>query len=100
MVLVVLIADMVVNEFPLENAALTIGRTPDNDIVLDDPLVSAHHARIDVARHEGGPTAVSIEDLGSTNGTRVNGKDVRKQRLKENDEIQIGRSALRVAADK
>ncbi len=96
MKLVLLIADMAVNEFPFEKDALSIGRSADNDIVLDDPLVSSRHAQVTISHESGGDSIASIEDLGSTNGTRVNGKDVRKHRLKHDDLIQIGRNSLRI----
>jgi pSer/pThr/pTyr-binding forkhead associated (FHA) protein len=100
MLLEVLIADTAVNEIPLDRTALTIGRSAENDVVLDDPLVSAHHARIEIDTPDGSQPVLTIEDLGSTNGTRVNGKDIHKYRLKPNDVIQIGRSAMRVVADR
>lgn len=48
---------------------ITIGRTPDNDVVIHDPKISRHHAQI--VQHERGE--YSIVDLKSTNGTYVNG---------------------------
>lgn len=50
---------------------LTIGRSPDNDIVINDPTVSRHHARVTVA-----DGTYRIEDLGSNSGTRVDGSNV------------------------
>ncbi len=101
MMLVVIIADMVVNEIPVDRPTVTIGRAPDNDIVLDDPLVSAQHVRLDITPPgAGGVPTVMLEDLGSTNGTRINGKGVHRQRLKSDDEIQIGRSSLRLIEDR
>lgn len=96
MKLILLIADVVVNEFPFDKELISIGRSTDNDIILDDPLVSARHAHVTVARNAGGGIVAAIEDLGSTNGTRINGKDVHKHRLKHDDLIQIGRSSLRI----
>ncbi|MGC5257249.1 ATP-binding cassette domain-containing protein [Gordonia sp. DT218] len=58
------------NEIVLSGAQ-TIGRTPGNDIIVDDMLVSRHHARITAHR-----TGVLIEDLGSVNGTHVNGSRI------------------------
>jgi hypothetical protein len=54
--------------FVLDHDRLTIGRDPNNDIVINDPQVSRQHVRI---RRQGGLTL--IEDMGSTNGTFVNG---------------------------
>src|SRR5690606_23026037 len=69
----------------LPAGGLAIGRTADNQIVVNDPLASRKHARL-VAGSEG----LTIEDLGSANGTFVNG--VRQQRtvLRERDIITIG----------
>ncbi len=69
----------------LERQSLTIGRSPDCDIVLDDRQVSRLHARI-VWRED----HYEIEDLGSKNGTHLNGRDVvGALPLRDGDEIQI-----------
>ncbi|MFW0783657.1 ATP-binding cassette domain-containing protein [Gordonia sp. CPCC 206044] len=67
----------------------TIGRTPDNDVVVDDMLVSRHHARITAA-----PTGLLLEDLGSVNGTFVNGHRIDTARLSDGAVITIGNSDL------
>ena len=64
---------------------ITIGRNPDNDIVLSDNSVSRQHARV---RSEQG--CLTIEDMGSANGTYVNGYRIQLQRLSASDTIQIG----------
>ena len=69
---------------------VTIGRLPECAIVLDDPNVSRRHAQV---RREG--DAVFVVDLGSTNGTRVNGVTVREHRLVAGDVISVGTTALR-----
>lgn len=66
---------------------ITIGRNPDNDIVLSDSSVSRQHARV---RSEQG--CLTIEDMGSANGTYVNGYRIQLQRLSASDSIQIGSS--------
>ncbi|MEK6549213.1 MAG: FHA domain-containing protein, partial [Nitrospirota bacterium] len=81
--------EQVLKEIPLENPQLTIGRKPDNDLVIDNPAVSGHHAR--VVQEEGG---FFIEDLGSTNGTFINDAKVQKQKLKNTDCIKVGKHAL------
>jgi hypothetical protein len=69
----------------LAQPSTTIGRSEDNDIVVDDRWVSRHHARIRVD----GPQYI-VEDLGSKNGTLVNGKRIEGPRvLVDGDEIQI-----------
>ncbi|GAA4661916.1 ATP-binding cassette domain-containing protein [Gordonia humi] len=64
-----------------------IGRTPDNDIVVSDVLASRHHARVTST-----PQGLLLEDLGSVNGTFVNGRRVMAHRLSENDVVTIGNS--------
>lgn len=66
--------------------SLSIGRYADNDLALGDPHVSANHARIYWLRG-----SWYLEDLGSTNGTFLNGKRIRgKKRLQRGDLLQIG----------
>ena len=69
---------------------LVIGRLAECQVVLSDPNVSRRHAEL---RHEG--TDVVVADLGSTNGTLVNGRPVRQQRLADGDEITVGSTVLR-----
>jgi hypothetical protein len=68
---------------------IVIGRLPGCDVVLDDPNVSRRHAEV---RREDG--AFLVADLGSTNGTRVNGALVRERRLADGDRITLGRTTL------
>jgi ABC-type multidrug transport system ATPase subunit/ABC-type multidrug transport system permease subunit len=70
---------------PLDRPRLTIGRDPSCDLVLDDPNVSRLHAEL---RREGG--VVELADLGSTNGTWVNGERVRSERLGPGAEVRVG----------
>ena len=67
-----------------------IGRGPASDIVVDDPDLSARHARIS---HQ--DDGFRIEDLGSTNRTYVNGQPVRVQTLRHDDVLKLGRTFLR-----
>lgn len=83
--LVVTVEDQALSEWPLDDQEVMIGRGPDCHIVVRDPLVSRHHAKI--AKAYGG---YFVEDLDSTNGVTVNGRRVRKQMLKYGDRIQIG----------
>ena len=72
--------------FPLQGSETFIGRSSSNDIVFDDPLVSGQHVRIS---YDGG--SFWIEDLGSTNGTTVNGEEISaKTALKDGYLIKIG----------
>jgi pSer/pThr/pTyr-binding forkhead associated (FHA) protein len=79
-------------EFPLKSdRQVVIGRSSDLDMVLVEDMVSRKHAKIVLS---GGK--VTIEDLGSTNGTFVNGEKVKQARLKEGDRILIGTSILKL----
>jgi len=80
---------------PLEpGRALSIGRIPDVDLSLPDELTSRRHARIAWE----GETPV-VEDLGSTNGTFVNGERVKRRALAEGDRILIGGNILKLATE-
>ena len=70
---------------PIDRDELTIGRSGDNTIPLNNPTVSGHHCHI---RREG--DGYVLKDLGSTNGTRVNAKDIQEVALKPKDLIQVG----------
>jgi pSer/pThr/pTyr-binding forkhead associated (FHA) protein/subtilisin family serine protease len=76
--------------YPVPTAGITIGRSSDNDIHLNDPLASRRHAHID---RQG--TEFVITDLDSTNGTFVNERLVRQQSLSDGDEIRIGDTRMR-----
>lgn len=79
-------------EFPVEeNREIVIGRSSDLDLVLVEEMVSRKHARLKLV-----DGAVEIEDLGSTNGTFVNGERINHARLKEGDRILIGSNILKV----
>lgn len=76
--------------FTLSNT-LTIGRTDDNDIALDDDtFMSSHHARIEIR-----PEGVWVVDLESTNGTFVNGQRVSGDHsMRRGDRLQVGSTVL------
>lgn len=69
---------------------VTIGRLPECAVVLEDPNVSRRHAQL---RREG--DSVVLVDLGSTNGTKVNGVQVRERRLMPGDTITVGTTPMR-----
>jgi len=69
--------------------ALRMGRSPDNDVILRDPATSGHHARIE-RRGE----AFWIVDLGSTNGTFVNGESVQERQLNHGDRVTVGQNSV------
>ena len=78
---------------PLEVPAVSIGRLDTCDVVLDDPTVSRNHAEV---RRDG--EGFELVDLGSRNGTRVNGYGIVRQRLADGDELHIGAVPLRFEA--
>ncbi|MEO0254715.1 MAG: GGDEF domain-containing protein [candidate division WOR-3 bacterium] len=71
--------------FPIKKNEILIGRNPENDLVLDDSLVSRKHCKIFLKED-----SIFIEDLGSTNGTFLNGQRIKRERLKIGDEIGVG----------
>ena len=75
--------------FPLAGERMTVGRTPEADVFLDDVTVSREHA---VLVRRGGDWV--LEDSGSLNGTYINRKRVDSQRLQDGDELQIGKFKL------
>jgi hypothetical protein len=73
----------------LDGRALTIGRAPDNGLVLRDGRASRHHARIDARRG-----SLVLTDLGSTNGSWVNDRRIESVALGEGDRVRIGTTIL------
>jgi len=74
-------------EFKVSLPTAIVGRDPEADIRIDEPLVSRAHARI-----EGRGEAFFVVDLGSTNLTRVNGEIVAERELRDGDELQFARA--------
>jgi pSer/pThr/pTyr-binding forkhead associated (FHA) protein len=87
-------ADGSLSEFPLTAAVTSIGRSEEADIVIDEPLVSRIHARIEVH----GERCVLI-DVGSTNLTRVNDEVVVHKELEPGDELRFARARCRFERD-
>ncbi len=81
-----------VRHFPVDKKEIYIGRAVENDIVIPDRLVSRRHCKI--LRKESG--ACWLMDLGSQNGTRLNGVLVSEQELKAGDVIQVGKTRISV----
>jgi pSer/pThr/pTyr-binding forkhead associated (FHA) protein len=87
--LLVKLHDKAAQELDLTADPVTIGRKPDNTLPIDDPAVSAHHARITKIH-----AVYFIEDLQSTNGTFVNDKRIDRHQLRDTDVITIGRHRI------
>ncbi len=69
--------------------ALRLGRSPDNDVILRDPATSGHHARLERRGDQ-----FWLVDLGSTNGTLVNGEPIQEKELNHGDRVTIGQNAV------
>ena len=83
--------------YDLDDREVLIGRNPTTNITLLDEGISREHAMIHFDDDE---CAYMIEDLASTNGTKLNGKRVRSAALAEGDEIQIGQTLFRFVVPK
>jgi len=81
--------DRVLKEIPVGAAMVKIGRVPDNTVMIDNPAVSSHHARV----FRDGDSFV-LEDLQSTNGTFVNDNRVTRHTLANGDTIAVGKHRL------
>ncbi len=77
-------------EFPLDKDKITVGRRATNDIHIDNLAVSGEHATIVTIGNDS-----FLEDLGSTNGTLVNGKTIKKHVLQHADVIEFGKYQLK-----
>jgi predicted component of type VI protein secretion system len=87
-------ADGTAIEIKLDRQRIMIGRRPDNDVCLAYPAVSGEHAAVVTILADS-----FLEDLGSTNGTRVNGTAITKHFLRDRDEIDVGQRVLVYLAD-
>ncbi len=88
--LILSLDDLVLQEIPLTKERTTIGRKPHNDIQIDNLAVSGEHAVIVTIMND-----CILEDLGSTNGTLVNGVLAKKHILQNNDVIELGKYKLK-----
>ena len=85
---------LVLKEIPLAKERTTIGRKPHNDIQIDNLAVSGEHAVIVTILND-----CFLEDLGSTNGTLVNGNPVKKHFLQNNDVVELGKYRLKFVGE-
>ncbi|WP_075185711.1 FHA domain-containing protein [Teredinibacter haidensis] len=102
-ILAQLVDDVVVHKFELEKSSISMGRHPDNDIVIDDTAVSSTHLVILHQPNEHFPEyrEFYLEDKGSTNGSFVNDLSVKgTQRLHHNDVIRLAWNKFKFMDDK
>jgi FHA domain len=92
--LVLSLDGVVLREVGLAKDRTTIGRRSHNDIVIDNLAVSGEHSVIYTSAGD-----VYLEDLGSTNGTTVNGQPIKKHLLQSGDTLEIGKYRLKFLAD-
>jgi FHA domain len=92
--LILSVDGQVLKEFTLSKERTLIGRKAHNDIQIDNLAVSGEHAAIITILNDS-----FIEDLGSTNGTMVNGKPIKKHFLQNNDVVEIGKHKLKYFND-
>lgn len=79
-----------ISEHELEKESVTIGRKPDNDIVIDNLADSGNHCQVITILNDS-----FLEDLNSTNGTYVNGALAKKHALQDGDQVGIGKHQIR-----
>lgn len=92
--LVLSMDNQVLREIPLDRERITIGRKPQNDIQIDNLAISGAHAAVVTILHDS-----FLEDLDSTNGTFVNGRQIQKHFLQHNDVVELGKYRLKYVKD-
>src|ERR1051325_1141603 len=93
--LVFLRGELLAAPIPLDRSEVTLGRALEADIRINDPRASRLHARINVVHEEDAPPVYRIKDLGSTNGTLLNGRPVTEAVLQDGDKETIREHLLR-----
>ena len=101
MKILLMINNTVLKEYMIDQDEVIVGRDSGNDIQIDNIAVSREHARItrEPATINKGPADNFVEDMGSINGTYVNGHKVSKKLLVSGDEITIGKYFLKIYFD-
>lgn len=92
--LILTLDNTLVREVPLDKERIMIGRKPSNEIQIENLAVSGEHACIVTILNDS-----FLEDMGSTNGTLVNGQPIKKHILQNNDVIEIGKYKLKYVAE-
>src|SRR3989339_712581 len=92
--LILSMENTMLKEIPLTKERTTIGRKPHNDIQIDNLAISGEHAVVITILNDS-----FLEDLGSTNGTFVNGQSVKKHFLQNGDTIELGKYRLKYVSE-
>lgn len=87
--LVLKFEEAVLKEIPVGSSEVSIGRSPDNGLVIDNPAVSHYHARVFQEENR-----LMLEDFGSLNGTFVNGQRVKMVTLRPGDSVMVGKHTI------
>ena len=89
---------VIVSEIDLQVGEYTVGRAKGNSLQLDDGAVSSQHGRFAIERspYMDDIFDITLDDLGSTNGTYVNGEKISNIRLNHNDQIRIGTHEFKI----
>lgn len=90
-----------IKKFKLDKAIIRIGRDPGSDIFIDDKVVSMEHAIVEIDSEPGGgkKPAYTIRDLGSTNSTFVNDREITAHQLQNDDLIRVGWNTFKFIDD-
>jgi hypothetical protein len=92
--LILSMENTMLKEIPLSKERVTIGRKPHNDIQIDNLAISGEHAVVITILNDS-----FLEDLGSTNGTFVNGQSVKKHFLQHGDTVELGKYRLKYVSE-
>ncbi len=97
--LVITLDGKVLKEVVLSKDRITLGRRPYNDVVIDNLAVSGEHAVLLRDTNAADEESYIIQDLGSTNGTYLNGAPIKSSPFREGDTVDIGKYSLRLLSD-
>ena len=92
--IILTVNEAVLTVLPLTKERTTIGRRPNNDMIIDHVAISSEHAAIVESNNE-----FILEDLNSTNGTEVNGHPIKQHHLQNNDVISLAPYQIRFVTD-
>jgi len=87
--------EIIINKYDIPQSGLTIGRSVKNDIYIDDPAASQHHAKIEVKELKDGSLNYFLVDLESTNHTDINQQAISEHLLSDQGIIEIGLSQFK-----